>query len=106
MAMVCEKCGSTISEDSLVCMNCGAAAPRTAENAEKIAQQKVVDEKKASESNPYSLKAIGAVLIILGIVADVFSMFLIHSLDFGAFSAVSIFGTISFLIGWLLFANG
>ena len=101
----CENCGHKIDGKSPICMHCGAA----------IADDDILQETKEkmktnvdnqSESNPgTSVKAIGAALIIIGFFADVISMFLIFSDDFGSFGAVTIAGTISFLIGLALVAN-
>ena len=103
--VLCEKCGHEIDGKSPICMYCGAAIadtnilPETKERMEsEIAKQ--------SNSNPgVSIKAFGAFLVILGILADVISMFLIFSDGFGAFGALTIGGTIAFLIGIGLIAN-
>ena len=57
-------------------------------------------------SGASSAKAFGAFLLIIGAVIDVISMFLIFSSDYEAFNALTIAGTISFLIGIGLLSNG
>lgn len=106
MAYKCEKCGCEIDGSSPICMNCGTPVPEsqlTSETQKRIKFQKH-DTHKASGAS--SIKAVGAFLIILGILADVISMFLIFSSDFDAFNVLTIGGTISFLIGITLLSNG
>ena len=104
--MKCEKCGHEIDGTSILCMNCGTKVPEellTTETKVKIESEKN-DTVRAGGAS--SIKALGAVLIILGIVADIISMFFIFSEGVGAFSAITIIGTIMFFIGIALFANG
>lgn len=106
MSNKCEKCGHEIDGESPICMNCGFPVPKDnlTEETKKRLEESKVDTVRAS--NASSARAIGAVLIIFGILADVVSMFLIFSEGSAAFSAVTIIGTIITLIGFLLFANG
>ena len=105
MPALCEKCGKEIDGNSPICMYCGAAI------SDSNITQETKDRMKAEASNQStsdpgtSLKALGATLIILGILADIISMFLIFSDGFGGFGVLTIGGTISFLIGLALVAN-
>lgn len=103
--MKCEKCGHEIDGKSLLCMNCGTKVPEeflTIETKEKIQSENNNIVKASSAS---SAKAVGAFLIIFGIIADIISMFFVFSEGVGAFSAITIAGTILFFIGIALFAN-
>lgn len=106
MSTICEKCGHEVDGNSPICMYCGAALPETSINNET--KERLEAEKVDSYQSPNasSTKAFGAFLLILGILADVVSMFLIYSDGFGSFGAVTIGGTICFLIGLALFSNG
>lgn len=103
---VCQKCGCEIDGSTPICMNCGAPIPDsqlTQETKERLETQKN-DTHVASGAS--SVKAFGAFLLIIGFIIDVISMFLIFSSDYEAFNALTIGGTISFLIGITLLSNG
>ncbi len=101
----CKKCGHEIDGNSPVCMYCGAVIPDV--NLSQETKERLDAEKgdPHSSSDGSSVKALGAVLIILGILADVISMFMINSSDFGSFGTITIAGTVCFLIGIALFSN-
>ena len=104
MAATCKKCGHEIDGKSPICMYCGAAvddADITFETKERMQQE----ASKTTSNVGTSVKAFGAFLIILGILADVVSMFLIFSADSAGFSVVTIAGTIAFLIGIAIVSN-
>lgn len=106
MPLICKKCGCEIDGNSPICMNCGTAIPEsqlTQETKERLESEKH-DTHVANGAS--SIKAFGSFLLILGIVIDVISMFLIFSSSYGAFSALTIGGTICFLIGLMLLNNG
>ena len=87
-------------------MYCGAKLPDTSinqETKERLEAEKIDSYKSPNVS---STRAVDAFLMILGILADVISMFLIFSDGFGSLGAITIGGTICFLIGILLFSNG
>jgi len=105
MSAICEKCGREIDGKSPICMYCGAAVTDsclTEETKERLQNEAAKEPEKSIGTN---MKAIGAFLVILGILADVISMFMITTSDIGAFSAVTITGTIMFLIGIALISN-
>ncbi len=102
----CEKCGHEIDGNSPICMNCGAAIPESDINQETKERLKKEEHDTHVASNASSPKATGAFLIILGILADIISMFMIFSSDVGAFSVITIGGTICFIIGLMLYSNG
>lgn len=103
---ICKKCGCKLDGNSPICMNCGAAVPDSQlsqETKERLETQKH-DTHVANGAS--SVKAFGAFLLIIGIIIDVISMFLIFSSDYEMFHALTIGGTISFLIGIALLSNG
>lgn len=85
-------------------MYCGASLSDSDISSETKERMKEEDSKRTSTSGT-SVKAFGAFLIIIGILADVISMFLIASSDFSFFNAITIGGTISFLIGLAIVSN-
>jgi len=87
-------------------MNCGATIPDEQISQETKERLKAGEHDTHIASNASSTRALGATLIILGILADVISMFMIFSSDFESFGVITIGGTICFLIGLLLFSNG
>lgn len=102
MDFVCRKCGCEIDGKSPICMNCGAAIPDYQINP--ATKEKMKTENNAYiESGTSKIKALGAILLIIGISTDVISMFMIFSSEFEVFNAITIFGTICFLIGLALF---
>ena len=106
MALICQKCGCEIDGKSPICMNCGATIPDEQISQETKERLKADEHDTHIASNGSSTRALGATLIILGILADVISMFMIFSSDFESFGVITIGGTICFLIGLLLFSNG
>lgn len=106
MALTCEKCGCEVTGNSPICMNCGAALPESYISQETKERLKSEERDTHVASSASSIKALGAFLVILGILADVISMFLIFGDGFGGFSAITIGGTICFLIGLMLISNG
>lgn len=106
MASICEKCGCEIDGNSPICMNCGAAIPDSKINTETKERLKATEHDTHTASGASSVKAFGAVLLILGILADVISMFLIFSSDYEVFNVLTIGGTVCFLIGIMLLSNG
>lgn len=104
MAAVCKKCGKEIDGKSPICMYCGTVI----DDVDIAVETKERMEKESSKPVPNdgsSAKAFGAFLVILGILADVVSMFLIFSADFAGFSVITIAGTIAFLIGIAVISN-
>lgn len=105
----CEKCGHEIDGKSPICMHCGTALPDsviTQETNKRMAEKHIDETVKNKVSNiGVSLKAFGAILIILGLIADIISMFLIFSADFGSYGAITILGTIMFIIGIAIVSN-
>jgi len=106
MALTCKKCGREVSGACPICMNCGAALPETHISQETKDRIKAEERDTHVANNASSTKAFGAFLIILGILADVISMFLIYCDGFGAFGVITIGGTICFLIGLIFVNNG
>ena len=102
------KCGHEIDGKSPICMYCGAAIPSSSMSPEtKERFQNNNGQTQPSSSNSASgVRALGAILLIVGIITDVVSMFMITSGSYGGFSTITIIGTICFLIGLVLFANG
>lgn len=109
MIVKCEKCGHEIDGESPICMYCGSVLPDsviTQETNKRMVEKHIDEIVKNKESNiGVSLKAFGAILIIIGFIADIISMFLIFSADFSSYGAITIFGTIMFLIGIAIVAN-
>lgn len=101
----CKKCGKEIDGNSPICMYCGAAIPENNINLETKERMRVQSSKTSTPGDTSSAKAFGAVLVIIGILADVISMFMIASSSFEAFSGVTIAGTIMFLIGLAIISN-
>ena len=106
MSIKCEKCGQEIDGNSPICMYCGAAIPEA--HLSEETKNRLKEEKNDSYKAPNasSTKATGAFLMILGILADVISMFMIFSSDVEAFGIVTIGGSICFILGLALFSNG
>ena len=103
---VCPKCGHEVDGNSPICMYCGASLPISSLNQatqERIRSQAVDNYRSPNAS---SIKAFGAFLMILGIAADLLSTILIFTGSTGAFGAVCTIGTICFIVGIALFANG
>ncbi len=90
-------------------MYCGAAitdASISQEAKDRMQEHMQQEASKQAISNAgTSAKAFGAMLIIIGILADVISMFLIFSGGVSAFSVITIGGTIAFLIGLAIVSN-
>ena len=101
----CKKCGNKIDGNSPICMYCGTAVPDSNINIETKERMKLQSSKSSATGNATSIKAFGAALVIIGILADVVSMFMIASSSFESFSAVTISGTIMFLIGLAIISN-
>ncbi len=106
MSVKCEKCGHEVDGDSPICMYCGAALPNSSINQETKERLKAEEKDSYKSPNASSTKAVGALLLILGILTDVISIFLIYSEGFSSFGAITIGGTICFLIGIVLLSNG
>ena len=106
MSVICEKCGHEVEGDSPICMYCGAALPETSISQETKERMKAEEKDTYQSPNASSTKAVGAFLILVGILSDVISMFMISSDGFEAFGTITICGTICFLIGLALFSNG
>lgn len=106
MSVKCKKCGCEIDGNTPICMNCGAAVSEsdlTQEAKERLEQEKH-DTHVASGAS--SAKAFGATLIIIGMLIDVVSMFLIFDGDASSFGMITIIGTILFLAGLFFVSNG
>lgn len=104
MGAVCKNCGKEIDGNSPICMYCGVAisdSDMTLETKERMEKE---DKQKSSDVGA-SVKAVGAMLIIIGLLADVVSMFLVFSSSFEAFNILTIIGTISFLLGLAIVSN-
>lgn len=106
MPLICQKCGCEIDGKSPICMNCGATIPDEQISQETKEQLKADEHDTHVASNASSTRAMGAILIILSLLTDVISMFMVFSSGFESFGVVAIGGTICFLIGLLLFSNG
>ena len=109
MKNICKNCGHEVTGDAPICMYCGTLIPEseiTQETKKRISEKHVEEVSKNKESSiGVSLKAFGAILIIIGFIADIISMFLIFSADFNSYGAITIFGTIMFFIGIGIVAN-
>lgn len=109
MASTCKKCGHEIDGSSPICMYCGAAIDDASISQEAKArmqgqiQQEVITRSVSNAGT--SAKALGAFLIILGILADVVSMILIFADGGGAFGVVTVVGTVLFILGLVLVSN-
>ena len=103
---VCEKCGHEVDGNSPVCMYCGAKLPETSLTQETKEGLKKEEKDTYTSPGASSVKALGAFLIILGIIADVFCMMQIGSSDFETYRTFTIGGTICFIIGLALYSNG
>ena len=103
---VCEKCGHEVDGKSPVCMYCGAKLPETSLTQETKERLEKEGKEIHTAAGASTIKAIGAFLIILGILADVFCMMQIGSSDFETYKTFTIGGTICFLIGLALYSNG
>lgn len=105
--MFCPKCGSAITDESLFCKNCGErinnstqvskAPPKIVLDPSEIVEQK--ETKDTSQSFAGQGKTIGLILMILSIVGDLVSLFII---GFDAFIPVTIGAAVLFGIGYLL----
>ena len=104
MSLTCKNCGHNIDKNSPICMHCGTAIP-DADISISVKERMEQESCKKSSDIGSSIKAFGAFLIIIGIIVDVISMFMISSSDFGSFSVLTIIGTIAFLIGLAIVAN-
>lgn len=100
MIKKCEKCGHILEGDSPICMFCGAAISDN--DLSKEARERINNSQKDNYTSPNasSVKALGAFLMILGILGD------LVSLVGGFVPSVMIGGTICFFIGMALFSNG
>lgn len=106
MATICKKCGCEVPENSIICMNCGTPVPDIELSQETKERLEVEKNDTHVASNASSTRALGATLLIGGIVTDVLSMFMISSGSYGSISTLTIVGTVCFLVGLLLFSNG
>lgn len=106
MALICQRCGCEIDGKSPICMNCGAAIPNEQISKETKERLKAYEHDKHVASNASSIRALGAVLIILSILAGFISMFMIFHSDFELFRIAVIGETICFSIGLLLYGIG
>lgn len=106
--MYCRKCGHEIDGKSPICMYCGSAIPLNYLSPETKERFQNYNERpqNSSSGSVSGVKALGAVILIIGIVTDLVSMFMISSGNFSAFNAMTIFGTIAFFVGLVLYANG
>lgn len=119
--MYCSKCGTEMPDGASFCPKCGESTSPNQVNDDLNTildsaffspTQKVIlkpDEqtpkkevKDSSKTMAGSSKSLGTVLIILGIVCDVISMFMIGSSSFEDFKFITIAGTICFLVGLCL----
>lgn len=110
--MFCVKCGNEVVEGATFCPSCGTKIPETA-NPSKSAPPKIVlepsevsphrEEKDSSKSFSGQGKSIGICLMLLSIIGDLLSMFLI---GFDAFIPVTIGATVIFVIGFFLMLFG
>ena len=107
--MFCSKCGNIISDTNTFCDHCGnkvgtiPAAPVKNEHPKiMLDPNEVVIHKEAKDSSK-SLKGqgrtIGTVLMMLSIVFDLTSMFVI---GFDAFIPITIVATVIFVIGFFM----
>ena len=104
MSLNCKKCGHEIDGNSPVCMYCGATISDS--NLSQEAKERIEKEACKKDSNAgTSIKAFGALLIIIGIIADIISMFLVFSGSYASFGGIIIFGTIVFIIGLAIVSN-
>lgn len=106
MPLICKKCGCEIDGNSPICMNCGTAVPDSQLTQETKNRLELEKHDTHVASGASSAKALGAIMLIIGIVIDVISMFLIFSTSVKAFSAFTIGGTICFLLGLFFLNNG
>jgi uncharacterized membrane protein YvbJ len=106
MSAKCENCGHEIDGNSPICMYCGAALKESDMNQETRDRIKTeaVDTHRAA--NASSLKAVGAVLMIIGFLTDIISMVMIVSSSYSAFGVVTAIGTVCFILGLVLFVHG
>ena len=85
-------------------MYCGTEVPESEISPE--AKVTMHTSNVPSSSNASSAKATGAALIIIGMILDIVSIIMIVSSSYGAFGIVTAIGTILFIIGIALVANG
>ena len=106
MSSICRKCGKEIDGSSPICMHCGASIPDSELKQETKDKMVVENKDTPTFTNASSTKALGAVIMIIGFITDIISMFMITSGSFEGFGAITIFGTIAFFIGLALISNG
>ena len=107
MENACPKCGHKVDGSTPICMYCGACLPQemlTSETQKKIVEEMAQPQETHSTASP--IRAVGALLMIIGFAIDIATMFMIFSGDLEVFNALTIIGTIAFLLGIALFSNG
>ena len=87
-------------------MYCGAAVSEADLQPETKERLQMDATDRYRSPNASSVRAFGAVLMIIGILADIVSMVLVFTADSSLFSVVTIGGTIVFILGLVLFRNG
>lgn len=103
--MFCPKCGAENTDSSTFCVKCGNRlntasydeAPRVMLNPEEVVEHK--DTKDSSKTFSGYGRVFGYLLMILSVLGDLISMFVI---GFDMFIPMTIGATVLFVIGWLM----
>ncbi len=105
--MYCTKCGNQIRDDSIFCEKCGnridsksqtpKAPPKIMLNPDEVVEHK--ENNDTSKTFRGQGKIIGLILMILSILGDLVSMFVI---GFDSFIPITIGATVLFVVGFLL----
>ena len=106
-ASFCPKCGEStspnqVNDDLNTIIDSAFFSPTQKVILKPDEQTPKKEVKDSSKTMAGSSKSLGTVLIILGIVCDVISMFMIGSSSFEDFKFITIAGTICFLVGLCL----
>jgi hypothetical protein len=102
-SLVCENCGKELDENAIICGYCGKSIPKNNLSNETVKriQENEYSDASLKKNTGFTIRLWGEVLMTIGILCDVISMFFIDG-DYIIFSILIPMGTIAFLVGLIL----